>query len=100
MGESCMKLYLVVALLSVAIFALYGLDRGIYIGSKRYAVGSLHYPDGDYIQKRCRYVFVTGIAEIDAHGGQVPAPGIYADDAAFDDALKKPDNGYCRLFGE
>lgn len=95
-----MKPYLVIAVLFVVVLAAYALDRGIYVGSKRYVVGADCCPDVDYIQKRCRYLFVTGISEIDAHDGQMPAPGARRNIAALSTALQKPENGYCRLFGE
>jgi len=78
----------------------YALDRGIYVGSKRYVSGADCCPDLDTIQKRCRYLFVTGISEINARDGQVDAPRARTDKAAQLAALEKPDNGYCRLFGE
>ena len=80
----------------------YALDRGIYVGSERNLMGYGSDSGGnlDYIQKRCRYLFVTGVSEIDAHDGKVAAPRARSDQTALEDALKKPDNGYCRLFGE
>jgi hypothetical protein len=78
--------------------AAYALDRGIYVGSVRYVMGYGFSPDYDFLQKRCRYLFITGISEIDAHDGRVDAPHARTDPAALETALKKPDNGYCRLF--
>jgi hypothetical protein len=79
--------------------ASYALDRGIYIGSKRYVAGADCCPDSDTLLKRCRYLFVTDISEIDAADGEVDAPRARTDAAAFKRALALPDNGYCRLFG-
>jgi hypothetical protein len=80
--------------------ATYAIDRGIYVGSVRYTGGADCCPDNDYIQKRCRYLFVTGISKIDARDGQVMAPRARSDASAQLAALAKPENGYCRLFGE
>ena len=95
-----MKLRLTIAGLLILGFAAYALDRGIYVGSKRYIAGAPCCPDTDSFQKRCRYLFITGISEIDARDGVVPAPRAKTDIDAFNAAFEKPENGYCRLFGE
>ena len=77
-------LAIVIAIVLFAI-AVYALDRGIYVGSARYVMGyEADFPqDSDFLQKRCRYLFITGISEIDAHEGRVAAPHA---------------RSYCRLF--
>jgi hypothetical protein len=95
-----MTRYLVAAFLLVVALAGYGLNRGIFVGSERYVRGAECCPHADFIQKRCRYLFVTGISEIDARDGRIIAPGARTDAAALTAALEHPDNGYCRLFGE
>jgi hypothetical protein len=95
-----MKLRLTIAALVILGFAAFALDRGIYVGSKLYVAGADCCPDLDYLQKRCRYLFITGISEIDAHDGTIPAPRAKTDIEAFSAAIKKPENSYCRLFGE
>lgn len=97
---SSMNRYLAIILISVAALAAYGLNRGIYVGSERYVGGYSCCPDSDFIQKRCRYLFVTGISEIDANDGLILAPRARSDPSAFAAAAAKPDNGYCRLFGD
>jgi hypothetical protein len=88
----------VIPILTLIGMAAYALDRGIYIGSERYVMGAECCPDLDYIQKRCRYFFVTGVSEIDAFDGQVPAPRARTDASAREKARWLPDNGFCRLF--
>ena len=52
----------------------YALDHGIYVGSAVYIAGADCCPDLDVLQKKCRYLFVTGISEINARDGLVEAP--------------------------
>jgi hypothetical protein len=64
-----MKRYLILAPIAV-IAAIYALNRGIFIGSISYPIGA------DVVQKKCRYLFVTGVSEIPARGSnldQVPS---------------------------
>ena len=92
---------LIVILVVSAFFLLlgiYAINRGVYVGSERYVMGAPCCPNTDYIQKRCRYLFITGISEIDAIDGQVGAPNATHDPAALAKAEKMPDNGYCHLF--
>ena len=83
-------------------FTAFALDHGVYVGSERYVMGADCCPNLDYVQKRCRYLFVTGVAELDAKDGQASAPGLRdaEDISGLQEALKKPDNGHCHLFGE
>jgi hypothetical protein len=68
---------------------IYGLDRGIFIGSTSFvSEGLLH--------KTCRYVFVTGISDLPAPGGPLET-GIAFRGVQLANA---PDNLYCRFFGE
>jgi hypothetical protein len=68
---------------------VYGLDRGIYIGSTSFVYEGL-------LHKNCRYLFVTGISELPAHGGPLET-GIAFRGVQL---AKEPDNLYCRFFGE
>ena len=65
--------------------AIYAIDHGVYVGSVMYQTsprsGALRFNI-----MRCRYLFITGVSEIDAADGQAIAPD-------------KPD-GHCRLFAE
>jgi len=95
-----MKLIFLIGGLVLIGMAAYALDRGIYVGSKTYIGGADCCPDLDFLQKRCRYLFITGISEINAHDGLTQAPRARIDLASFNAASKKPNNGYCRLFGD
>jgi hypothetical protein len=99
-----MKRYSILVAVFVIALAIYGLDRGIYIGSKIYGLpdkdadGWLSVPPGGSIQgyvfMECRYLFVTGISVKPAHGGSLdalPARSGYANNAR---------SLYCRFFGE
>jgi hypothetical protein len=97
--KSAIVIAAVIAALGIIAMAAYALDRGIYVGNVRYTYGADCCPDLDKIHKRCRYLFVTGVSEIDARGDMTPAPHARSDTAALEAALKKPDNQYCRLFG-
>ena len=92
-----MKRYWIIVILFVVALTIYGLDRGIYIGSVSYYLQ----PDkprspGEVIIKHCRYLFVTGISEIPAHGGVFDQSPLTAG--------MQPENNahqlYCRFFGE
>ena len=111
-------LLLIAALLVVS--AAYSLDRGVFVGSERVFYGpapcarekydpktnewspvlpgeKAQCTDDGYIQKRCRYLFITGISTINAYDGTVQVAHMLDLNelrAAFD----KPENGYCRLF--
>ena len=95
-----MKICILITALFIVAFAAYGIDHGIYVGFRRYAAGADCCSDLEYIQKRCRYLFVTGISEIDAQDGRVSAPRARNSQAALETALLEPDNGYCRLFAQ
>ena len=92
---------IVLALLAICFAAAYALDRGVYIGSERRVLSYPHDPNGVLIMTRCRYLFVTGISEIDA-SGQVPlvTPSPSVDRKGFLAVAGEPDNSYCRLFAE
>jgi hypothetical protein len=89
---------LAIVMVGASGLAVYALDRGVFVGSSRYVTGADCCPDLDYIQKRCRYLFVTGISEIDAIDGTVDAPNARKDRFAVTAAMNKPENGYCHLF--
>jgi len=77
-----------VALL-IAAFAIYGLDRGIYVGTASFT------RDG-VIFKNCRYLFVTGISEIPSRNGTTDSIPMLRGRRLPD----WPDNLYCRIFAE
>ena len=81
-----MKYGLALGLVVLAVGAL-ALNRGVYVGSTTYLMGAPIDPRHDYVQKRCRYLFITGVAEIDADDGQTPI------------RLNTAAGGHCRLFG-
>ena len=97
-----MKPTIVLAAAAVLVTVAYGLDHGIFVGTKRYVLGPAPCCPSENVTliKRCRYLFVTGVSEIDAEDGRVSAPSPVTDAAAYRDALSKPENGYCRLFGK
>lgn len=115
-----MKRYLVVAFLSVIVLVIYGLDRGIYVGSRNVLKAAPCCPDIAEFQKRCRYLFVTGVSEIDARDGAISVYDVTSDlrEAGFSskeivedfakngiptriaERLSRLGNDYCRLFGE
>jgi hypothetical protein len=90
------KRHLIVAIPVAIAVAIYGLNRGIFVGSVDYVIGE------KLFQKKCRYLFVTGVSEIPARGSvfdAIPAPeaqgfrGMYTTD-------RRSDNLYCRVFGD
>jgi hypothetical protein len=75
---------------------VYALDRGIYVGSTSYILPAGSFGKEDYVLKQCRYLFVTGLSEKTAHGGEfdvVPNMG-------GRQPVKNADRLYCRVFGE
>jgi hypothetical protein len=79
----------IVVMFSAIASGFYGLDRGIFIGSTGFiSEGLLH--------KSCRYLFVTGIAELPAHGGPLDTGTAYRGTQL----AKDPVSLYCRFFGE
>ena len=83
------KKHLIVPALIVLAGVIYGLDRGIYIGTKSFTNEGM-------LIKRCQYLFVTGISELPAHGGppigNLPKLGMQL--------ASQPDRLYCRIFAE
>ena len=87
---------LIIAGTSAFAGVVYGLDRGIYVGSSSYILPAGSFGKEEYVVKECRYLFVTGFSKKPAHGGEldfVPTMG-----------GRQPVNNagqlYCRLFGE
>ena len=75
---------------------IYGLDRGIYVGSSSVVLPAGSFGKVDYVLKQCRYLFITGIAEKAAHGGEfdsIPTAG-------GRQPATNADRLYCRFFGE
>jgi len=95
-----MKIGAAIAVVFVLVVAAFSLDHGVYIGSDRVVMGAPCCANLDYIQKRCKFLFVTGVSEIDAPQGQVMAPNAMKSDAAEASGRAKPDNGYCPLFAK
>lgn len=98
-----MKRYWIALALFLAGLAIYGLDRGIYVGSattssaSRYSVGQgVNAEEHTYtvVSKYCRYLFITGVVELPAPGGLGSAgmPG-----QRFD---SDPDTLHCRIFSK
>jgi len=88
----CTLITVIIAIASVVGSIVYGLDRGIYVGSTSTVAGN-------FLYKKCRYLFVTGITELPAHGGlgaQIPVAQLVP---GFQSA-SEPDRLYCRFFGE
>jgi hypothetical protein len=77
----------VVGVVSAA--AIYGLDRGIFIGSETHE-------SAGFLIKRCRYLFVTGIADMPARGGSLERVGM----GKGTQLAELPDGLFCRLFGD
>jgi hypothetical protein len=89
------KRHLIVAIPRMIAVAIYGLNRGIFVGSVDNVIGE------ELFRKKCRYLFITGVSEIPARGSvfdgiDVPyvrgMRGIHSADG--------PDNLYCRVFGD
>jgi hypothetical protein len=73
-------------MIAVIVLSVYGLNRGIYLGS------SITNEDRAFT-KRCRYLFISGISEIPAQGGPLKdSPGWQP--------AHLPDQLYCRFFAE
>lgn len=100
LGASILTLRSAVIAAIVAASAIYGLNRGIFVGTERYVRGFECCPDAHKIIKRCRCLFITGVSEIDARDGIVQAPRARTDPAALQAALALRDNGYCSIFSE
>jgi hypothetical protein len=83
-----MKLYLILTALIVAAATIYGLDRGIY-------VGTTNFTQEGFVFKNCRYLFVTGVSEIPSRNGRTDNPALRGRRLP-----EWPDNLYCRLFAE
>lgn len=72
--------------------ATYALDHGVYVGT-----ASLPIPAGyeTFLQKRCQYLFVTGIVEQDAINGLRQMTNEAHKDGLI---IPAPDRGSCRFF--
>jgi hypothetical protein len=81
-----MRFYILGAVFFVVGFLIYGLDHGVYLGTVYY---ELKDQSGSDVMKKCRYLFVSGISEVNSRGAQWVdlKPGV-----------KIP--GYCPLFWE
>ena len=86
----------------VVIVVIYGLNRGIFVGSTSFAANGLVY-------ERCHYLFITGVIELPARGGPLDQPHvegmpiISVPDAAQLRGTRlpfAPDDLYCRIFAE
>lgn len=107
------------------VFLAYGLNRGIYVGSDNVVMRMPCCPSLDTIEKRCHYLFVTGISTIYADQGRIFVRDILSadseklmelgatekeisawlaakkDEGSEELLSRRPDldNGFCRLFG-
>jgi len=93
------RLLLIGGLVLIA-FGIYALDRGIYVGTSDYWFDPAPCcPDeGRSVLRKCRYLFVTGIAEITAHDGLTTGIGSRYGSSAYATPNTGP-RGYCSLFG-
>jgi hypothetical protein len=90
----------IIAIISFVLGAVYGLDRGIYLGSSDRVLpaddtppwtgrdGTSSTTNDDWVLKTCRYLFITGVVKSSdpVAGGLQP--------------IGNADRLYCRLFGE
>ena len=113
---------ILIAAALLVVSAAYGLNRGIFVGSERALYGpapcshmlsewkgehvvwrevlpgeKAQCPDDGYIQKQCRYLFITGISKIKAYDDTVNVSHA-ADLNEVRSVYSQPENGYCRLF--
>jgi len=84
-----MRKYFVIGFLFFVFGAVYGLDHGIFIGTTLYRYGPAPccLEMGADTIKKCRYLFVTGVSEIEAHDGATKG-------------TNPPFSGYCTLFAQ
>jgi len=75
---------------------VYGLDRGIYVGSSSYILPAGAFAKEDYVIKECRYLFVTGFSKKPAHGGAFD----YVPTLGCRQPVSNASQLYCRFFGE
>lgn len=91
MKDKWFRLALAVLVILALMFVL---DHGLFVGSVKSEISP------GVVQKRCQYLFITGVTELPAHGSAVellPAgsgipPGVMLPNM--------PDNLYCRLFAD
>jgi hypothetical protein len=84
-----MKQHLILAVILGVALAIYGIDRGIYIGTTSFTNEGI-------IFKKCRYLFVTGVSEIPSRNGVTDNVPMMRGRRLPD----WPDNLYCRFFAE
>lgn len=86
----------IVAALGAVAAVVFSLDRGIFFGSTTTSETGSYTASGETynyttVHKTCRYLYVTGIAEFPALGGDFLLPGQSSD---------HPERLHCRLFKE
>ena len=92
-----MKLFWAVLILGIAGGAIYGINRGLFIGSttttktSSYSLGEEKH-SYTTISENCRYLFITGIVEMPALGGSPSTPG-----QRF---KEDPDTLHCQIFAK
>ena len=86
------RVSLIIAFVSLLVGVVYWLDRGIYLGSTSYVVQGILY-------KNCKYLFVTGISELPAHGGPLENVQGGRMFSGRQNANER-DNLYCRLIAD
>jgi hypothetical protein len=93
-----MKLFWAVLILGITGGAIYGINRGLFIGSttttktSSYSLGGEEKHSYTTISKNCLYLFITGIVELPALGGSPRTPG-----QRFEE---EPDTLHCQIFAE
>jgi hypothetical protein len=83
-----------------AFVTIVGFNKGIYLGSTT-TTSTYTNPDktiGTATHKVCRYLFVTGIAELPARGGISEMPGYAIDENPPRRPMPQASALHCRLF--
>ena len=68
-----------VVLLIGFIGVVYGLNRGVFVGSRSVLLGATCCPELDVVEKQCRYLFITGLSTVEAKNGEVPVSRLLAE---------------------
>lgn len=88
----------IAAIVAVSALSIYCVDKGIFVGTEVYVGGAPCCPQDDYLEKHCKYLFITGISEIVADEAYTPVPRAKSDPEAVRAALGKPVSGFCHIF--
>ena len=85
--------YASVAAVLLVGFAIYAVDRGVFVGSEVRIIGNSS--ENMYLTKRCKYMFIEGMQSSDAVDG-ISLNLIPFEDESKLDIVKH--SGHCRLF--